>query len=197
MILKIGPLTNLQDARYSAAVGMNLVSFSLARGDHRKLSAATVWNIAQWLEGPELVLEMNIASLEELDGLGVDPRYLVLPFEEFEPALFNYCPAIMLKTGQEVSPETIQAMVNEAEQSGFELKFEISLDETADPESWEAVAGHVLFHFPGLEKADAFIAKPSVNVFGLAFGEEAEEEPQVLHYEMLDDIAARFTDVHL
>jgi hypothetical protein len=197
MILKIGPLTNLQDARYSAAVGMSLVSFSLARGDHRKLSAATVWNIAQWLEGPEIVLDLNKESLDEIDDLGVDARYLSFPVEDYETALFNYCPAIILKAYEWTPEEFIAEKVRKARARGFELKFQIKLREGADPTVFSNVAEHVFLHFPRLEDADAFIAKPSFAVHGVAFGEEAEEEPQVLHYEMLDDIAARFTDVHL
>ena len=65
-ILKINQLTNLQDARSSAAVGFDLISFSLERGNPKKLSAAMVWNIVNWLSGPEIVLDLNVASLEEL-----------------------------------------------------------------------------------------------------------------------------------
>lgn len=197
MILKIGPLTNLQDARYSAAVGMSLVSFSLARGDHRKLSEATVWNIAQWLEGPEIVLDLNKESIDEIEKLGVEARYLSFPLEDYNPSLFNHNKAIILKADEWTSAELIDEKVKEAENRGFELKFEIRLREGADPTVFANVAEHIFLHFPRLEDADTFIAKPSMSVCGISFGEEAEEEPQVLHYEMLDDIAARFTDVHL
>ena len=176
---------------------MSLVSFSLARGENRKLDAATVWNIANWLEGPELVLDLNAASLEEIEGLGVDARYLTFPFSEYSSFLFNYTPAIILLTDSQTSAEAIATVAEEAGVAGHELKVEVFLQKAKDAEQYRSVGEHVLLHFPDLASADAFIANPPFEVFGISFGEEAEEEPQVLHYEVLDDIAARFTDVHL
>ncbi|MFK7969718.1 MAG: hypothetical protein AB8F95_05090 [Bacteroidia bacterium] len=197
MKLKIGPLTNLQDARYGAAVGMSLMSFSLARGDNSKLSGATVWNMSQWLEGPALVLDMNAESLDELDGLGVDPRYLSFPLEDYELALFNYAPAIIVLADSSLAPARIAEMVMEAKAAGHELKVEIELKADESPQQFAHVAPHVLLHFASLELADQFIAQPLFEPYGISFGKEAEEEPEVLDYEKLDDIAARFTDVHL
>ena len=68
-ILKISKLANLQDARSSAAVGFHQISFDLQRGSMSKLSASMVWNMVQWLSGPEVVLEMDVASLPELEDI--------------------------------------------------------------------------------------------------------------------------------
>lgn len=197
MQLKIGPLTNLQDARYAAAVSMSYVSFCLARGNDRKLAASTVWNIANWLEGPELILDMNASSLEEIEGLGVDARYLTFPIADYNASLFNYASGIILLTDSSIPASQIQTLVDEAASAGQELKFEIKLHAAQEAHQYEVVGTHVFLHFPDLTSADTFIAQPPFPVFGIAFGEEAEEEPQVLDYEKLDDIAARFTDVHL
>lgn len=57
MLLKVGPVTNLQDARYAAALGAHYLSFSLEPGHPYKLGPELVSEMMQWLSGPRMVLE--------------------------------------------------------------------------------------------------------------------------------------------
>ena len=161
--LKISNLTNLQDARYCAAVGFDLVSFSLERGNVRKLPAPTVWNIATWLDGPGLALEMNIDSLDELEGASVDPAYLTFPVEDWDENLFNYAPGIILRADPGCPPEQVRDMVQGA--AGKDLKFEISISSLQEYLPYQPVREHLFLHFPSMEMAAAFMrkgGKPSV-----------------------------------
>ena len=112
--LKIGPLTNLQDARSSAAVGFDLVTFSLERGSNKKLSGSMIWSIIQWLSGPEIVLEINRFSLEELKEIeGVFTyEYLSLPLEEWGEDLLALPGKLILRTSSDSSPEQLENILS-------------------------------------------------------------------------------------
>jgi hypothetical protein len=191
---KISNLTNLQDARYSAAVGFDLLSFSLARGSARKLPTNLVWNIANWLEGPEIILELNRESLPELEEVTFDYRYLSFPIEDWEPGLLEGSPAVILVADQGCEPEHLQKVIDEHE---GEVKIELFLGEGADASSYQAFFPQLLLHFLDLDSLESFLRDSKELPWGISLGEEAEEEPQLLDYERIDEIMAIFSDVHL
>lgn len=67
-LLKVGPLTNLQDARACAAWGADFLSFALERGALHKLSELTLKSILEWLAGPLPVLALG-ADVEQAAAL--------------------------------------------------------------------------------------------------------------------------------
>lgn len=67
-LLHIGPLTNLQDARASAAWGADYLSFALERGALHKVNALTLKSILEWLAGPLPVLALG-ADVEQASAL--------------------------------------------------------------------------------------------------------------------------------
>ncbi|MEZ4849487.1 MAG: hypothetical protein R3B93_12890 [Bacteroidia bacterium] len=193
-ILKINQLTNLQDARSSAAVGFDLISFSLERGNPKKLSAAMVWNIVNWLSGPEIVLDLNVASLEELPEVeNMFPyRYMTIPLEEWNELLLEHADHIICKADQTVTPAQIMDLVESANQEDKEIKFELFLSDLADAQRFSSVKEHIFIHFSDISLLEAHIQSGDFAPFGYTLGEEAEEEPGVLHYERIDDFLEIF-----
>lgn len=63
--VKINHIVNLQDARYCAAMGTELITFCLERGNLHKVAANTVQEIQDWLSGPQVILDFGA----DLDGL--------------------------------------------------------------------------------------------------------------------------------
>jgi hypothetical protein len=198
--LKISNLISLQDARSSAAVGFDLISFNLARGDDRKLSAAMIWNLVQWLSGPAIVLEMNVASLPELDEISqsFQPAYITLPLAEWGQFSLGAWPPIILKTTDQADPAHLTAIMAEAEAAGQPLYLEVSLTEGTPVARFAEVLGRSLLHFPSLALAQAYLQSESPLAWGLSLDREAEEEPGVLDYEAIDGfievIEARFEE---
>ena len=197
MHLKIGNITSLQDARYSAALGFNLISFSLERGSTKKLPLASVWSMVQWLDGPGVVLELNTDSLDELQELSFEPRYLSFPLQEYHDALWNYSPALILRCNAEDDPAHLRALLEAATAAGHELKFEISVPAPEALEGFRDLLTQLFVNFPSLEMADQFIRSAAAKPYGISFPEEAEEEPNLLNYEVLDEVMAVYSDVHL
>jgi hypothetical protein len=188
-VTKIGPLTQLQDARSCAAVGFDLISFSLARGEDRKLPVSMVWSIVNWLSGPEIVLEVNRESLEELEeaARAFSWRYVSLPAADWSAELAGRFPALLLTAkAEEARPEWVAAQVSAAQALGCELKVELQLETASGLEAYSEVMVHLLLRLPSLEAGEGFLRQAPALPWGLSLGAEAEEYPGQLDYERID-----------
>ena len=58
--VKIDHIVNLQDARYIAAAEVGYLSLCLERGHIRKLPESTAWEILDWLNGPQFILDFGL-----------------------------------------------------------------------------------------------------------------------------------------
>jgi len=67
-----GSLTNLTDARYFAAMGVEWIGFNLNPGDDTFLSPVQVQAIKEWVEGPAILGEFNLQSAAEIQQLSID-----------------------------------------------------------------------------------------------------------------------------
>lgn len=188
--IKISNITNLQDARYSAAVGFHYISFSLERGSTKKLAATMIWNMVNWLEGIETVLELNAESLEELDEFKeVSFRYITLPIEDWSIQLPATLPqALILRAdAAQYDVAALQAIITEVEASNREVKIELSVDDAEQLAAYQSLAPYIMAHFPSIEIAQAFAQTNEAAIWAISFREEAEEEPGLFDYEKLDE----------
>lgn len=193
---KISKLINLQDARYSAAVGFHFVSFSLARGDHKKLPPTLIWNIANWLEGPEVILELNGQSWEELKEVTFDYRFLALPLEDWEAGASSQADAFILTASTPPAPVVLQNLLEA--HSDTDIKFELTFSDITDALAYQPLFPHILLNFTSLDLYFDFFQQKHENMpWGISLQEEAEEEPSYLDYERIDELMAIFSDVHL
>lgn len=192
--LKIGPLINLQDARYSAAAGFDIVSFSLERGNARKLSVSMIWNMVQWLTGPKSALEMNVASLEELAELDKSFAYgaITLPADEWDERVWEHTLAeIILRADTSADPKHLAGVLQAGAAAGRTMWLELSLDAADAFAPYEQLADRCYLHFSSLNALSEFLTLATVFPYGIALGLEAEEEPGVLDYERIDEIVER------
>lgn len=187
--LLIGPLTQLQDARSSAAVGFDFVSFSLERGSHRKMSAPLVWNITQWISGPEIVIETSRESLEELEeaAQNITWRYVSFPASEWGADLAGQFPAVLLRADTSLSPGAMKQARSEAEAAGTELLFELSVADGSDLWPYRELMPYLFLHASRMEDLLSLSKIADNQAFGLSLREEAEEEPGQLDYLRIDD----------
>lgn len=154
------------------------------------LGSNLIWNIASWLSGPEIIVELNAISLPELDQLG-NPKQLggiLFPLAEVEALRevgFAALPTnrIMLRVGPE--DQGISAAIELVESLGYEV--DLLAMQVEEPAKWEAFAERVYLHFNHLETSRSFVQTPSWTPKGIWLGPEAEEEFGLLHYEAIDD----------
>lgn len=190
--LYISEVTSLQDARSCAAVGFDLIGFSLARGSSRKLSVELIWNMTQWLSGPEVVISLNRMSLEEFEVAKnrFDIAYLSFPWRDWGPDLLDLGPQIILAI-QEEDWSDFQAIASELPATvGFQMDLSTSTP-TTEVLAW---IDRSWFHFDRVEVAMEFVEKAETLPRALTFGPEAEEEMGVLDYERIDAFLETYTD---
>lgn len=73
-------ITNLTDARYFAAWGVNYISFNIIQNSDFYINEADIKEIKEWVEGPQILLETNALEFDELaDGFILDNIYSSLP----------------------------------------------------------------------------------------------------------------------
>ena len=120
--LKIGPLTQLQDARSSAAVGFDWLSFSLERGNPKKLSPSLIWNIIQWVSGPEIMIELDAASYMEWEEVQTlfPAKAACVPWSERENE-WKGIKELCFLCGSQIPPVSLMQQEIEKEKKGIRL----------------------------------------------------------------------------
>ena len=190
MKLKISNITNLQDARYSAAVGFDMISFCMERGNQRKLSPNLIWSMAEWLEGPEIALEVNAFSMEELEAIGTSLQYqwVICPAEEWEASSWDKVPGLVARIDVGTAISTIEQLKEDAIHSQKPLQFECVLNSQEEFSAFEAILPISWVNLPRLELAQELYAKADFPALGLSIREEGEESIGMLNYEGLDEL---------
>ncbi len=82
-VVKAGSITNLSDARYCAGMGVEIVGFPVGQSNPLALDPSRIKEIAGWLSGVKVALELNEADFDEA-GLralleSIPPDYLQVP----------------------------------------------------------------------------------------------------------------------
>jgi phosphoribosylanthranilate isomerase len=93
MLVKVGGITNLSDARYCAGMGVEMLGFGVVEGQDNYLDAEKFQEIRGWVTGPRVVAELfGIQHPEALETIikNYRPDYLELGLKEI--ALFPSLP---------------------------------------------------------------------------------------------------------
>ena len=73
-------ITNLTDARYFAAWGVDYISFNTQQGSEFELTLDKIQEIVDWIEGPKILIESNSLEFDDIaDGYILDTIYSSLP----------------------------------------------------------------------------------------------------------------------
>jgi phosphoribosylanthranilate isomerase len=76
-------ITNLTDARYFAAWGIEYVSFNMIAGSPYAMTKEDIEEIKEWLEGPRVLIETKALEFDELgEGLILDNIYSSMPLSQ-------------------------------------------------------------------------------------------------------------------
>lgn len=184
-LLHIGPLTSLQDARSSAAVGFDVISFSLERGSPRKLSGSLIWNMINWLSGPQIFLEWNAVSAPEVSALEESLVYqgLIAPLEDQV--------SLPAQADQQHWWRTDPAGIAAA---APETTCWVSVSTAAEALALAPHFPRLILHISNMEESFAFLQQTPAWPLGLSLGTEAEEEMGVLDYERIDEWLEMFQE---
>ncbi|MCS6794881.1 MAG: hypothetical protein NZ516_02880 [Raineya sp.] len=67
--IKVGGVTNLSDARYSAGMGVEMLGFCVQENQENYISPETYKEITAWISGVDFALEINRVSWQELQSI--------------------------------------------------------------------------------------------------------------------------------
>ena len=67
--LYIRRIHDLQDARYCAAIAVKMLSFSVEDHDSKRLRTEQIKEMADWLSGPEVVIEASAQTWSKLNNV--------------------------------------------------------------------------------------------------------------------------------
>lgn len=111
--LKVNHIINLQDARYCAAVGIDMISFNLDEIDSSSVTGDFVKEVSGWLSGVETIGEISFSEnvpgfFENAKQLKLD--YVSLPVSEIDfPIPQNQ--KVILRSGIPLSVQGLAALI--------------------------------------------------------------------------------------
>lgn len=140
--IKASQITNLTDARYFAAWGIDWIGFDLEEGSENFVPPSSLLGIKDWIEGPKIIGEFNLLAADDIlataSQLGLDGVQLGPFFPAQELVKLKGLQIIQkIVIDREISHEEIESLF-------LERKPEVDLfllDFTANGISWEQVKG--------------------------------------------------------
>ncbi len=159
-------ITNLSDARYFAAWGVDYVSFNTIVGSEFYIADADIKEIKDWVEGPQCLIEANALEFEDIaDGFILSNIYSSLPIVKETFFRISFDDIVKgLPDGKYISP------IN---------KEQIALLDNIDYQHL-----HLYFDISELQAEDVLKLKN----FGLVVQGGEEEKVGLKSYEELDEI---------
>lgn len=185
--LKLNNITNLHDARYCSAVGIQLLGFNLGRNAGEILDPEEVATIMEWLSGPESVGEFATADLDlirsyvercRLDHVSLPLDQATQDLQALESQLIFRVPLGMgLKDAQ-----------NQLQQFP-EARIEIDLpNDEAEWKAWQASGWlpRMILRAEAPDTVYHLLRKNGTAPFTFSLGEFVEEPDGAIDYEQCD-----------
>lgn len=178
MIVKVGKVTNLSDARYCAGMNVDLLGFVTVENQESYLAPKEFQDIRGWLSGPQIVAEIyGLSSASELADIieSYKPDYLELSEKEL-PLVDSSLPLIVKWKAD--SLETAAHISN---------LYAIVL-EKAQLQKFESIKSNVklLVETEKLSDVEELIKK--TNIKGIVLNGTQEESPGLKDYDHLSEI---------
>ncbi|MEM6630777.1 MAG: hypothetical protein AAF694_13945, partial [Bacteroidota bacterium] len=149
-----------------------------------------VWNLANWLEGLEYILETDTDSLEEVQQVreSISTRFVSLPIEPWNPQPTDMFSALILRADSYQDPLKLIDRVNKAQSQNQEIKLEIRFSRWEDFLRFEDIFPHIFANFSDLSLLHHLLDHTNLIPYGLSFQQEVEEEVGMLNFDLLDEI---------
>jgi phosphoribosylanthranilate isomerase len=181
MIVKVGKVTNLSDARYCAGMNVDLLGFVTVENQESYLPPKEFQDIRGWLSGPQIVAEIyGLSSVSELNDIidNYKPDYLELSEKEL-PLVDGSLPLIVRWSKGEFDkamdiPNLYALIVDKTQ-----------LDNIGD----NKIKIKLLVEAENLSEVEAVTNRPAVK--GIVLNGTQEESPGLKDYDHLSEILER------
>lgn len=182
ILVKVGNVTNLSDARYCAGMGVEIVGFPVGKTNSSALSSTKIKEIAAWLSGIKVAIEFDESSFDEKFVLemiqDLNPDYIQLPIElkqEFRE--ITSIPFLLLTSSIEESENKDDILLY----SGNIIQNEIELIELC-------AKNKVILSSTQLDKVSIKSILAKISPFGIELKGGAEISPGLKSFDDLSEI---------
>lgn len=185
-MIKVSNITNLQDARYCAAVSFSYVSFDLKKGSPYFQTPEAIRQMAAWVTGVKFVIETNAESNDLLAEI-----YPTFPFDYVgimeedwgKLAFLPPYPIILRTKSHEIAQ--LQGLLQGLPPDSL---LEIEIEDIAQIPHFQLIANHCLFIAPNLPQLVHYLKKEGTVTGDFSLYEAALSQEGGLDYEALDDL---------
>ncbi|MFN0201289.1 MAG: hypothetical protein ACKVTZ_07200, partial [Bacteroidia bacterium] len=186
LMIKISNITDLQDARYCAAVNFSYISFDLKKGSPSFQTPEAIRQIAAWVTGVKFVIETNAESNDLLAEI-----YPTFPFDymglrEEDWGKLTFLPpypVILRTSSQEITH--LQGLLQVLPPDSL---LEIEIEKAEQIVHFQTIANRCLFIAPNLAQLVHYLKKEGTATGNFSLYEAALFKEGGLDYEVLDDL---------
>ncbi|HHG83990.1 MAG TPA: hypothetical protein ENJ82_04510 [Bacteroidetes bacterium] len=199
--LKLNQISDLHDARYCAAVGIDLIGFELEPSNELHVTPKAVGVIMDWLSGPAAVGNFDTTSPEVIQEMVAIAKltWVSLPLgypqgqaESIQAKLIFRGPA------EPINAEGIAHIINLSEQFAdalFELRIDLQDESTWNQLKESQLLTRVILHFSEPSPIYTLLEEKEQLPMAFSLGAFVVEPDGALDYEVCDDFLERVSDL--
>ena len=185
IMVKVGEISNLSDARYCSGMNVDMLGFHVIEGQPHYVSPELFKELRGWFSGPAVVAEVyGIQKGEDLAPIVQNylPDFIELSLQDLVKIHSPYSTFLLSTTYEEL-------MANESVIAPFRIQIsKVIIPASTDPKAIEDLARSykVLLRVDAHTSIDAVLTNSSIK--GIALQGTPEERPGLKNYDQLAEI---------
>ena len=183
-VIKVNGIKDLHDARYCAAVGIELLTYPMGSNG---VKGSEIREILPWLSGPKVIGSFSDEPAEEIHQAveGLDLAYLALPLSRAGELSRAFTLPIVYYQTDEREDQLAESLQNILSGSADDL-IEVRYTKGLISKIPEALHDRVLFVIEDPKEVDLSLHEMAKMPFGFTLGQFSHEENGALDYEACD-----------
>lgn len=187
-LIAISSLNDLQDARYCAAMNVDLVGFSLDKEATNSISPQKIREVAAWLSGPRIFIACGRDNLEDLQELEKTLSFFAVQINEDDFDFFSIQTKhpIYLYLTHTHKLSHIAILIKKIQEANIDSKVIIPVSNKEEALTLMPIFDNTFLHFNNLAETTDFLTDYKTSILGVFLGQEAFIPQEGLNYEQLD-----------
>lgn len=187
-LIAISSINDLQDARYCAAMNVDLIGFSLDQDAPNAISPQKVREIAAWLSGPRIFISCGKDNMQDLKELENTLSFFAVQIKEDDFDFFSIQTEhpIYLYLTHTHKLSHISVLIKKIQAANRESKVIVPVSNIEEAVALMPIFDDILLHFSNLTQTTDFLKDYKTSILGVFLGQEAFIPKEGLNYEQLD-----------
>jgi phosphoribosylanthranilate isomerase len=199
--LKLNHIKDLHDARYCAAIGIDLLGFHLEENEEYSIAPKAVAEIMEWLSGPEGVGEFGYEAPDHINALmeAAKLQWTSIPIDyspddaaDLRSPLVFRGPADLI---EEASLKHLEGLAARFPDALFELSLDPKDKQIREFLSSRALMGRCILRFAQPSPIYSLLEKEGHPPYAFSLGAFVEEPDGAVDYESCDDFVEQYAEL--